>query len=107
MHVSRGVATHGFAVNVDVDLDPFDWVVACGLPDVRMTSLLAELGEHAPGVRCFRREMAYRFCRAHGRRQRLVSPARLGLAATPTVGGAPTGAEDSSKSIPVPDAVPA
>ena len=38
VHVSRGVTTHGFAVNVDNDLEPFSWVVACGLPDVAMTS---------------------------------------------------------------------
>ncbi len=106
VHVSRGVATHGFSVNVENDLEPFSWVVACGLPDVQMTSLAAELGGAAPGVRCFRKEIAYRFCQAHGRRQRLVSPARLGIDSTKSVGGAPTGAEDSSKSVPVPDAVP-
>ncbi len=90
VHVSRGVATHGFAVNVDVDLEPFSWVVACGLPDVRMTSIAAELAPGAaPGVACFRKEMAYRFCQAHGRRARLVSPARLGIDAPPAAAPAP------------------
>ena len=28
VHVSRGVSAHGFAVNVDNDLQPFEWVVA-------------------------------------------------------------------------------
>ncbi len=42
VHVSRGVSTHGFAVNVENDLEPFSWVVACGLPDVVMSSLAAE-----------------------------------------------------------------
>jgi lipoyl(octanoyl) transferase len=94
VHVSRGVATHGFAVNVDNDLQPFAWVVACGLPDVRMTSIAAELGAGAaPGVGCFRKEIAYRFCEAHGRRQRLVSPTRLGIATTNARSGAPAGAE--------------
>ena len=94
VHVSRGIATHGFAVNVDNDLQPFSWVVACGLPDVQMTSIAAELGAGAaPGVACFRKEIAYRFCEAHGRRQRLVSPARLGIAATNARWGAPTGAQ--------------
>jgi lipoyl(octanoyl) transferase len=80
VHVSRGIATHGFAVNVENELDPFSWVVACGLPDVRMTSIAAELGAgEAPGLACFRKEMAYRFCLAHGRRQRLVSPQRLDI----------------------------
>jgi lipoate-protein ligase B len=80
VHVSRGIATHGFAVNVEVDLDPFSWVVACGLPEVQMTSIGAELdATDAPGVACFRKEMAYRFCEAHGRRARLVSPHTLGI----------------------------
>jgi lipoyl(octanoyl) transferase len=80
VHVARGVTTHGFAVNVDNDLRPFEWVVACGLEGVRMTSLLSET-EHrrppGPLLPCFRRRMAFAFAEAHGRRQRLVSPARL------------------------------
>ncbi len=76
VHVARGVTTHGFAVNVDNDLQPFDWVVACGLPEVRMTSVTAEAGERR-GVDCFRRRAGYRFAQAHGSRQRLVSAARL------------------------------
>jgi len=45
VHVSRGVAIHGFAVNVDNDLQPFEWAVACGLPDTRMTSVCRETGQ--------------------------------------------------------------
>ena len=82
VHVSRAITTHGFAVNVDNDLQPFSWVVACGLPGVQMTSIAAELdASGAPGVACFRKEMAYRFCEAHGRRARLVSPRQLGIEA--------------------------
>jgi lipoyl(octanoyl) transferase len=77
VHVSRGVATHGFAVNVENDLEPFSWVVACGLPDVQMTSLAAESGGACETLSCFRKRMAHSFCRAHGRRQRLVSPTRI------------------------------
>jgi len=100
VHVSRGVTTHGFAVNVDNDLEPFSWVLACGLPDVQMTSIAHELGaSRAPGLGCFRKEMAYRFCEAHGRRQRLVSAARLGIDTTTSICAAPTGAEPI-KSIP-------
>jgi lipoyl(octanoyl) transferase len=44
VHVSRGVTTHGFAVNVNNDLQPFEWVVPCGIEGVRMTSLCCELG---------------------------------------------------------------
>ena len=82
VHVSSGVSAHGFAVNVDNDLRPFEWVVACGLPDVRMTSLARETGR-AGRLPCFRREMAWRFAQAFGRRQRLLSRARLEAAATP------------------------
>ncbi|GAA2307156.1 lipoyl(octanoyl) transferase LipB [Nonomuraea roseoviolacea subsp. roseoviolacea] len=45
MRQSRGVTSHGFALNVDGDLEPWNWAVACGMPDVDMTSLKRELGE--------------------------------------------------------------
>lgn len=45
VHVAQHVATHGFAANVDNDMRPWEWVVACGLPGVRMTSIADELGE--------------------------------------------------------------
>jgi lipoyl(octanoyl) transferase len=45
VHVSRGVAAHGFAVNVENDMRPFNWVIACGLPEVTMTSIAAEQGD--------------------------------------------------------------
>jgi lipoyl(octanoyl) transferase len=80
VHVARGISTHGFAVNVDVDLDPFSWVVACGLPDVEMTSIARELdGGLEANLDRFRVSMADHFCQAHGRRLRQVSPQRLGI----------------------------
>jgi lipoyl(octanoyl) transferase len=48
VHVARGVTTHGFAINVDNDLEPFAWVVPCGLDGVSMTSVARELGDDAP-----------------------------------------------------------
>lgn len=120
VHVRKGVSTHGFAVNVANDLDPFSWVVACGLPDVEMTSVEAEARRSNPrradydsaapgsGLQCFRRLVAYAFAVAHGRRQRLVSPPRLGIDAAPNRGGAPVGAEPhKSISTPPVEAVPA
>jgi len=77
VHISRGVSAHGFAVNVTNDLAPFTWVVACGLPSVSMTSLAQE--GSPDDVACFRKRMAHRFARAFGRRQRLVTPRRLGI----------------------------
>ena len=40
--VSRGVTTHGFALNVDPDLSFFDHIVPCGMPGGRVTSIAAE-----------------------------------------------------------------
>ena len=68
MHVCRGVTTHGFAVNVECDLEPFSWITACGLPGVQMTSLERELpSAHALGVGDLRETVARRFCAAHRR----------------------------------------
>ena len=82
VHVQRGVTTHGFAVNVDNDLQPFEWVVPCGLPEVRMSSICKETGQ-GDHMACFRRRMAFAFCRAFGRRQRLVTPERIGATVAP------------------------
>jgi lipoyl(octanoyl) transferase len=43
VHVSRGVTTHGFAINVNNDLQPFEWIVPCGIDNCRMTSVAREL----------------------------------------------------------------
>jgi len=76
VRVSGGVTTHGLAVNVDNDLEPFQWVVPCGIEHVRMTSVSRETGR-ARSLPCFRKRLAYRFAEAFGRRQRLVSQRRL------------------------------
>jgi lipoyl(octanoyl) transferase len=44
VHVSRGDTTHGFAINVNNDLQPIEWVVPCGIEACRMTSVSRELG---------------------------------------------------------------
>jgi lipoyl(octanoyl) transferase len=84
VHVSRMVSTHGFAVNVDVDLEPFEWVIPCGLPGVSMTSIAREL-PHGRGVdpRAFRATLTRCFCAAHGRCARLVSPGELAADRSP------------------------
>jgi lipoyl(octanoyl) transferase len=76
LHVSRGVTMHGFAVNVDGDLQPFEWIVPCGIENVRMTSLYLQTGL-MDGMNCFRKRVAWRFAQAFGLRQRLVSLDRL------------------------------
>jgi lipoyl(octanoyl) transferase len=80
VHVSRGVTKHGFAVNVDNDLQPFEWVIPCGMPEVRMTSIQAEKRSagHLPG---FRERMTARFAEAFGLRVRPVPANELQAAA--------------------------
>ena len=69
VHVSRGVTTHGFAVNVDNDLQPFEWIVPCGMAGVQMSSICNETGTGGH-MESFREMMATRFCEAFGREQR-------------------------------------
>ena len=76
VRVSGGVTTHGLAVNVDNDLQPFEWIVPCGIDNVRMTSVSTETGR-ARSLPCFRKRMAWRFAEAFGRRQRIVSARRI------------------------------
>jgi lipoyl(octanoyl) transferase len=85
VHLARGVSTHGFAVNVENDLQPFEWIVPCGLEGVRMTSVSRELRAPAPGILPrFRETTTAAFSDAVGRTPRAVSPEELGIAPLPS-----------------------
>ena len=45
VRVSRGVTTHGFALNVNTDLSYFDDIIPCGLADATVTSVQKVTGE--------------------------------------------------------------
>ncbi len=86
VHVSRGVATHGFAVNVENDLEPFSWIVPCGLAGVQMTSLARERARAdttpsaaRPLLDRFSEHVAMRLGEALERRPREVRPDELGV----------------------------
>jgi lipoyl(octanoyl) transferase len=81
VHVSRGVTTHGFAVNVQNDLQPFSWVVPCGLDGVAMTSVLKETHGSGELLAPFRALAATRFAEAFERVPRVVSVDELEAAA--------------------------
>ena len=98
VHVSHGVTTHGFAVNVDNDMRPFEWAVACGLHGVRMTSLADERGitaqtrpaasaplalqrEPSPALAAFSDRVVGRFAEAFERTPVEVPAAALGIGA--------------------------
>jgi lipoyl(octanoyl) transferase len=44
IRVARGVTMHGFALNVEPDLTPFQVIIPCGIQDAAVTSLAVELG---------------------------------------------------------------
>jgi lipoyl(octanoyl) transferase len=46
VHISRWVTTHGYALNVDLDVAPFTaWITACGLEDASFTTIARELAQ--------------------------------------------------------------
>jgi lipoyl(octanoyl) transferase len=65
------VSMHGFAVNVDNDLQPFEWVVPCGMEGAQMSSICKETGRSGH-MGSFREAVARRFCEAFGREARVV-----------------------------------
>jgi lipoyl(octanoyl) transferase len=87
IHVSKGITTHGLAVNVDNDLQPFEWVVPCGIQGVAMTSIAREGGSEA-NVAAYGATVARHFAAEFGREARAVGLDDVGLDAAPaTLGG--------------------
>ncbi len=78
VHVSRGVTTHGLAINVNNDLQPFEWVVPCGIDDCRVTSLSRELGAEQD-LAAFADTVAARYGEVFERTPVDTEPAALGL----------------------------
>ena len=76
IHVSRGVATHGLAINVNNDLQPFEWIVPCGIEAARMTSLGRELGAEQD-LEAFATSVRDRFAAELGRDVEEVEAAEL------------------------------
>ena len=41
--VSKGISFHGLSLNVNTDLEPFNWINPCGFNNIRMTSMKEQL----------------------------------------------------------------
>jgi lipoyl(octanoyl) transferase len=80
VHVSRGVTTHGFALNVDPDLSAFNGIVPCGIVDRGVTSIAALVGK-APPIDRVGRDVVSCLARELGRALALVEPSSLGAMA--------------------------
>jgi lipoyl(octanoyl) transferase len=78
VHVSRGVTTHGLAINVNNDLQPFEWIVPCGIEGCGVTSLGRELGAEQD-LEAFAATVAARFGEIFERVPVTAEPAALGL----------------------------
>jgi lipoyl(octanoyl) transferase len=45
---SRWITMHGFAFNINTDLDYFNYIIPCGIQNKTVTSMQAELGQAVP-----------------------------------------------------------
>lgn len=48
VHISRGVTSHGLALNVNTDLSLFNLIIPCGITSKPVTSMQKELGRELP-----------------------------------------------------------
>lgn len=78
VHVSRGITTHGLSVNVSNDLQPFEWVVPCGIEGCQVSSLSRELGAEQE-VAAFADTVAARYAEVYERESTAARPGELGL----------------------------
>jgi lipoyl(octanoyl) transferase len=78
VHVSRGVTTHGLAINVNNDLQPFEWIVPCGIEGCQVTSLSRELGAEQD-LDAFADTLVARFGEIYDRAPVATDPGALGI----------------------------
>ena len=62
VRIDHGVTIHGFALNVDLDLSPFSYIMPCGLTQCHITSM-AEVRQSAVSSSVVAQQMAQEFAR--------------------------------------------
>ncbi|GJL49482.1 MAG: octanoyltransferase [Nitrospirales bacterium] len=65
VRITKGVTMHGFALNVNVDLKPFDFIIPCGIDGCHVTSMQQYLGKQVSMVK-IREQLAYHFAEVFG-----------------------------------------
>jgi lipoyl(octanoyl) transferase len=79
LKIRRGITSHGLALNVNCDLEPFDWINSCGIESCRATSVAAELGEEGPPVEAVGAAIANRLASILELEPVIGEPALIGL----------------------------
>jgi len=107
VHISRGVTSHGFALNVTTDLDYFKLIVPCGISDRPVTSIAQELAGQrpAPGMEDVAHAVSLNFGRVFGRQMLWLESLDALLAKSAPIAEKPA-SEDESTTIGVPMQVP-
>jgi lipoyl(octanoyl) transferase len=98
IHVSRGITSHGFALNVTTDLDFFRLINPCGITDRPVTSLAKEIADAAtlPSLEAIAHQAARQF--GHVFREQVLAVASLD--ALRAQAGSSATAEDTPLQIP-------
>jgi lipoyl(octanoyl) transferase len=109
IHISRGVTSHGFALNVTTDLDYFKLIVPCGISDRLVTSIAQELAglRPVPSIEEVAHAVSLNFGRVFERQMLwLESPDALLATAAPSLGNQKAAEEKESTTIGIPMQVP-
>jgi lipoyl(octanoyl) transferase len=105
VHISRGVTSHGFALNVTTDLDYFKLIVPCGIADRPVTSIAQELSDArpAPAMEQIAHAVSLNFGRVFGQQMLWLESLDALLA---TASQSESSGSDESHTIGVPLQVP-